>query len=229
VPQLEDFLSFFQEFQTITFSSENPVIKTSTLSIIVEELLSRKKQVQYIDLDLQYSSMICNSLKFEHSTSEMLQVFRSGDFQTIDLILSLLNSSDVKNNGVIIVDSINTLQTLLQEREHRTDFVKSNHEAAILITLIQEFAYRYSKALILANVIRPRPRKTQNSRTWDMELSGGRMIKLKSDVILSASSPSENLHTESRKIELQIESVAEKYKGAFREGQSFVFSLSSYV
>ncbi|MDH2899604.1 MAG: hypothetical protein PXY39_01400 [archaeon] len=227
--QLEAFLSSIKECQTITFSSQNPMIKTLTLSIIVDEFLSSKQQVQYVDLDLQYSSMFTNSLDHRHLASETLQMFRSRDLQTVDLVISLLNSQ-VRKGGIIVVDSINTLQMLLHESEHRIDFVKSNHEAAILITLIQEFACRYSKALILANVMRSRPRKGQDFRLWDMELSGGRVIKFKSDVILSVSRSIDKLQNDKIwKVDVAVESVLERNKGAFKEGQSFTFTLRSFT
>lgn len=206
------------------------MIKTSTLSIIVDGFLSREQQVQYVDLDLQYSSMITNSVDHHQIASETLQVFRSRNLQTVDLVISLLDSPQVKKGGIIVVDSINTLQILLQEREHRIDFVKSNHEAAILITLIQEFACRYSKALVLANVIRPRPREGQDFRLWDMELSGGRVIKFKSDVILSVVRSFDKLESNKiAKVDVAVESVLERSKGTFKEGQSFTFSLSSFT
>ena len=206
------------------------MIKTSTLSIIVDGFLSREQQVQYVDLDLQYSSMITNSIVHHHFASETLQVFRSRDLQTVDLVISLLDSPQVRKGGIIVVDSINTLQMLLQEREHRIDFVKSNHEAAILITLVQEFACRYSKALILANVIRSRPREGQDFRLWDMELSGGRVIKFKSDVILSVARSFDKLQSDKiATVDVAVESVLERNKGIFKEGQSFTFSLSSFT
>ncbi len=205
------------------------MIKTSTLSIIVDGFVSREQQVQYVDLDLQYSSMFTNSLDHRQLASETLQVFRSRDLQTVDLVISLLNSQ-VRKGGIIVVDSINTLQMLLQEREHRIDFVKSNHEAAILITLIQEFACRHSKALILANVIRSRPRKGQDFRLWDMELSGGRVIKFKSDVILSVARSIDKLQSDKIwKVDVAVESVLERNKGTFKEGQSFTFTLRSFT
>ncbi len=229
VSDLKALVSSIEKCQTITLSSQLPIIKTSTLSMIVDEFLLMEKQVHYVDLDLQYSSMLCNGLENQQRVNQLLEVFRSSDKSTVDLVISLLNSSDSKTQGIIIIDSINTLQTLLQEKEHKMDFVKSNHEAAVLITLIQEFASEYSKTLILANVTRPRPKEGQDSRLWDREISGGRMIRLKSDAILSASENSDDLHARGARIELKVESVAERCKANLTVGQSFSFLLNPFT
>jgi hypothetical protein len=227
--ELEDLLSSFQEYQTITFFSQNPIIKTSALSSIISGFLSREKQVHFADFDLQYSSLISNnSSHYEKLSNKLFQLFRSEGSQTVDLFVSLLNSSNVEKGGIIVLDSINTLQVMLQPRASRMDFVKSNHEAAILITLVQEFASRYSKTLILGNSVRPRPRERGGSKLWHTTLSGGRMITIKSDVVLSATQSLGGLGLND-KIVLIVESVADKHNGVFRKGQTFSFSVNSFI
>jgi hypothetical protein len=228
--ELEDLVSFIQECETITLSSQSPATKTSTLSAIVDCFLSGEKQVQYLDLDLQFSSMVTNNPNDVQRSSELLQIFWSRDIQTVDLIISLLDSSNVKKGGIIIVDSIGSLQSLLlQQGERRIDFVKSNHRAAVLLTLIEEFACRNSKALILANITRPRPRNGKNVRSWDIELSGGRMIKLKSNVVISATEIAKDPITKEPNIRLDVESVRKGFNQRFREGETFALSLKSFI
>jgi hypothetical protein len=232
VSQTEKFLTSLESCRTVTLSSQKAITKTSTLSFFVDELLIRQKQVHYVDLDLQYSSMISNEDGNRDHRSPLLQIFRSDNRHIIDLFVKVLDSAEVSKGGTIIVDSINMLQILLlRQNELPTNFVKSNHQAAVLITLLEEFAFRYSKTLILANLARPRPRNTPgtDSQTWDFELSGGRMIRLKSDLNLSAKESSEGELLRSPKIELKVETVTQKHPRIFEQGESFDFPLKSFL
>jgi hypothetical protein len=234
VMELRDFVSLLQEEGgTITLSSQSPIIKTLILSAIVQEFEKRGQQIQYLDLDLQYSSMLASIAESRERDylAGFLHIFRSRGVDTIDLVISLLDFPEVDRRGLVIVDSIGTMQSLLaQEGGNKIDYVKSNHETAILLTLIEEFARRNSKVLVIANVARPRPRIGVNNQRWDIELAGGRMIKLKSDVIISATESAKDEVTKVQKIVLRVESVDhERAKANSYEGKTFEFSPKPFI
>jgi hypothetical protein len=232
VGQLDDILSSIDDEtgETITISFSLPMLKTLALECIIECFLRKSKLVHYLDLDLQFSCLIENFSTRIIPSKNLLQIFRSNSLQVVDLILSLLNSQHPEKGGILVVDSIGTLQTLLTwHQRDRMDFVKSNHEAAILLTLMQEFATRNSKILLITNVMRPRPNKNSTKREWDMEISGGRMIRLKSNAIISATGIRKSPTTKDQSISFRVETVDDRLKEKFGLGKDFELFLKPFT
>jgi hypothetical protein len=192
-------------------------------------VLRKENQVHYVDIDLQYTSMLSNAPSFDDYTQKGLTVLRSGEHSIRDLFVTLLNSSGVEAHGLVVLDSLNTLQTLLQEKESPIDYLNANHKAAILITLAQQFADRHSKVLILASVVRSRPREVEGLEIWEKELSGGRMIRLKSDALVSVSSDTHDISSKIVSMKLTVEAVAQRSSKALEQGQSFQLRIAPFM
>ncbi len=227
--ELDSFLSSLQQYGTVCISSGTAPLKTAALSAMVNKTLQEKKQVHYMDFDLQYTALLSNDQSFEEQTRQGLNVLRSGEHSTTDVFVKLLNFRELEQRGLVILDSVNTLQTLLQEKDGPIDYLNANHKAAVLITLAQQFVDLHQKVLILASVIRSRPRGVQRSEIWEKELSGGRMLKFKSDALVSISYNTEDTSSKRNRLNLTVESVAERSSQTLKQGQCFLLDLRAFM
>ncbi|MGI0085777.1 MAG: hypothetical protein ACREBQ_11920, partial [Nitrososphaerales archaeon] len=156
--ELEYFLNSLSKCLTVTLSTQSAYLKTSVLFSIVNYLSSQDKRVDFLDLDLQFSSMLAN-LKTESALTsfEKMMTYCPKESEVFDSIISLLSQKDLGRGGAIIMDSINSLQDLLRQADNDPDSAKANHRAAIILTIFQELARNNSKLLILSNIVRSRP------------------------------------------------------------------------
>ncbi|MDA4112253.1 MAG: hypothetical protein OK439_06905 [Thaumarchaeota archaeon] len=175
--------------QTITIAVADPRIKPALMRKFVEGLLELG-QVHYIDLDLQFSSLLQNL-----SDEEYLEIVADRSLHLIqpsDDILDVINfvsaSETMIAGGVVILDSINSLQNLVAGSSSTHDSKTTNYRSSILISVIQMISRFYLKSFLILNVTKARP-KTQpdESISWEKEIVGGRMMRYKSDLILETS------------------------------------------
>jgi len=146
-------------------------------------------QVHYIDFDMQFSSLIQNMSDEEYSKliAEGLALIQPGD-DSLDVISFFASKKKLEKGGVIILDSMNSLQSVLSNNSSSLSSKIANYRSSIFITVIQLISRFYSKSLIILNVTKARPRpQADHSVLWEKEMVGGRMIRYKSDVILVAS------------------------------------------
>lgn len=187
----------------------------------------REREVHYIDLDLQYSTYAVNSDRLHSSEpKKRLTVLRSVEGEVAKLFIKLLGLNAAEKGGLVILDSVNMLQTMLQKRDSTLDYLSANHKAAILITLSEQFAARYSKVLVLANVNRSRPREVKGSQVWESELTGGRMLRLKSDALISVHAAAPN--SQNGVLKVTVDALAKRYVGPLKEGSGFDLRLESF-
>ena len=210
------------KYNTVTVSSKAPIAKTYLLFLISKTIIARGNQVHYFDLDFQFSSIVSIS---KNKLDSDLNLYCCKDKEIIETAVSILSAIDVQRNGLVVVDSINTLQTVLAKRESALDFPKANHEAAILVSLFQEFAMRNSKLLLMTDVVTSKPVKESGLQIWGSELSGGRMIKLKSDVVLSV----EQDQLLPSLLKVHIDAVFENSGSEVRAGKSYALELQSFT
>ncbi|MHB1908111.1 MAG: hypothetical protein ACYCQJ_04460 [Nitrososphaerales archaeon] len=218
------FLNALKDCKTVTLSSPIPYAKTQAISLIVNHFLSLEKQVHYLDFDLQFSSLYLNQ---ESKLNRNLKLFADSGAAISDSIVELI-SSDSEAGGLVVLDGINSLQSLLREKNYITDSIKANHGASVLVTLLEQFASRLSKLLILTNLVRARPKSVEGWVSWGPELSGGRMIRLKSDAIVSVSNPSESPRSASSTLEARIELISAKISSSL-EKELFTLQVASFT
>lgn len=168
--------------KVVSLSYDDPRFKLDLAMSVVQEFSSMGKQVQYLDFDLQFSSMLKNLSVMAGDKFSGVEVFPQLD-KDISSIFLLFETS--KEGGVIVIDTINTFQNLLMMGELR-DSAVANHRAAIVISLLEEVAEFFSKTLLIMNLTRARPRKINDVVQWERDIVGGRMTRFKSDLILYA-------------------------------------------
>jgi len=176
--------------KVITIAFDDSATKTSFFLHLSRFLTGTlKQQTHFLDLDLQFSTYLQNAYPnpaFGLKENELLKVYQPDDRNPEDSFFKLFGDRGMLEKGAIIIDSINTLQNLLRQKELDSNSIRANQKSAILLTLIQQSARHYSKTVWISNMLRSRPRESvEGEVTWENELSGGRMLLAKSDAILS--------------------------------------------
>lgn len=167
----------------VSLSYDDPRIKLNLVREIIRSFNQSNQQVQYVDLDLQYSSMLMNLRTGDKETFPKAEVLAHVTEEIID-ILEIVKSS--RRGGIVIIDTLNTLQNLMLYGK-LNDTAVANHRTAVLISLFEDITRFYSKALLLLNLTRSRPRKIIDSVLWEKGIIGGRITRFKSDLMLFAS------------------------------------------
>lgn len=195
--------------------------KTLTVALIVEEFLAKGLHVDYLDLDFQFSS-IASIYKNLDGDSSRLSIFHCGARELLDSVIEMTNTEGgLSNRSILVVDSINTMQLLLREQDYKTDSLKANHEAGILLTLLQDYVARNDGLLLITNIIRSRPRETEGSKLWEQELAGGRLIRSKSEAIFRVSRGRKNPAEEGNHV-LAVERISRQ------SAETFVEEISNF-
>jgi hypothetical protein len=144
--------------------------------------------VSYVDFDLQFSSLLQNLDRGEFvrmSGSEKLRVLQAPD-DIPDFVASMAGYK-LQQGSVLILDSLNSLQNLLTDDMGTKGSREANQKTALVVTVLQNICRYVFASLIIINVTKARlkPPNRDSSSFWEKSLVGGRMIKFKSDVILS--------------------------------------------
>ena len=169
---------------TITIAADNPSLKTEFL---VSACISAQKtgcHVLYLDFDIQFSSYLSNYklLRGLDTLGEGVLVHvsdvKNGFVDVVDFLVT--NWSD--KTGLIIIDSLNSLQNELKIESSASDSVTANHKVAILLTLLQLLARKSSAMIWISNSLRNKPVMSDDSLQWDKVIVGGRMIQNRTDV-----------------------------------------------
>jgi hypothetical protein len=93
----------------------------------------------------------------------------------------------MEQGGALILDSLNSLQNLLNDNQFNRGSKEANQKTALVVTVLQTMCRYYGKSLIVFNITKSRPRNLDEKSIsfWEKTLVGGRMIRYKSDAILS--------------------------------------------
>lgn len=172
----------------ITLAFEDPKLKLWLTKELVQ-IIVPKTFVMYVDLDLQFSSLLQNL--DETAYAQFQNSGRLVVLQPPDDILEFVNSlalQERRGGGVLFLDSLNSLQNILTEDTSRTEGKRANQKTALLISVLQIISRSYGMTLVLINVAKSRPRSSgekYSSAQWEKKLVGGRMIRFKSDSIIS--------------------------------------------
>lgn len=159
---------------------DDPQVKLDVVMEILREFVKGDQQIQYLDFDLQFSSLLQNLSVRQHEMFRKVQMLPhlSNDISDIFAL-----TQSCHHGGIIIIDTFNTLQNLLLLNNF-DDSSTANHRTAVVLSLLQELARFYSKTLMILNLTRSRPRKVSEVVRWEREIVGGRMARFKSDSIL---------------------------------------------
>jgi len=172
----------------ITIAVENPRVKAVLVNNIVEGFLSQG-DVTYFDYDLQFSSFLQNApepLYSEWLSKGLLVVQPNED--PLNLVVTFSSLEKIRKGGAYILDSINSLQTLLSPNSSLQSAKSANYRSSVLLSVLQLAARSFEKSFIVFDLTKLRPRIQQDqSVSWEKELVGGRMIRYKSDAIFFAS------------------------------------------
>lgn len=216
---MSSLFSRLSNYPTVTFSTQIPFLKTRLFLALARKYCS-EGTVHYIDLDLQFSSLLCLRSESEYYRNELsnLDLRIVTDSDALEAFTRFVSRNDLGHGGAIFIDSVNTLQeVLLQSKDE--DYSRANHRAGVLLTLFQDFARRYSKSLILSNLARSRPSLKGLEVPWEKESPGGRMIRSKSNILLFVSQD-----PESKIIRFEVESIRNGSKGDLNKGQKIEIS-----
>lgn len=187
--------------KTVSMSYDDTQIKLDLVIGILREFVIAGKQVQYIDFDLQFSSLLKNLTVKEQEEFHDVLVFP----QITDAIDSVFAISEsCLHGGIVMLDTFNTLQCLMLPG-NLEDSVAANHRTAIVVSLLEDIARFYSKTLLMLNLTKSRPRTINDVILWERDLVGGRMSRFKSDLILYA----RDSITKGRRV-ISIETVSPK-------------------
>ncbi len=221
---IKELADALRQFHTVTLSADDAFLKTLTLWLLTMHFLASGESIYYFDCDLQYSGLLAQ--QYEGKCYEAsLHLFAPGEKDVLQSLVTLLSLPQEKERGVIVVDSLNMLQDLLRSNDSK-DATKANHELATLLTLLQQFAERGNKLLIIANLTRPRP-GAEGSSIWERDIAGGRISRMKSDAIISIKSAEEN---QGRSIICTLDHLNEKQTSRnLREGTRYSIEIVDVI
>ena len=199
---------------------EDPKIKPALMKRVVEASLSLG-EVLYIDYDLQFSSILQNidEIDYAGTFGKNLQVMQPSD-NALDFI-SDIASIEMHRGGILILDSLNSLQNTIAGNFLEVEAKIANQRSALVITILQQVSRFYSKSLLIVNVARARQKlRIDRSTFWEKSLVGGRMIKFKSDMILFAKETLDGLPA----IEVRAERIGSSREPKAKE-ETYLLSL----
>jgi len=155
---------------------------------LVKEFIALQKNVAYVDFDLQFSSLLQNLDRQEYvhmSDSGKLHVVQPPD-DILDFV-TVMAGYKLPRGGVVILDSLNSLQSLLTDERTNQGSKEANQKTALIVTVLQNISRFHNNSFLIINLTKARPKSLNRdtSSFWEKTLVGGRMIKFKSDAILS--------------------------------------------
>jgi len=172
---------------TTTLVIEDPRMKPALMRKVVSNMIEIAP-ICFIDFDLQFSSLLQNAPNefYARLVSNGLLVIQP-DNDLTELVNFLAIPGFIRDRGVIILDSFNSLQNLLSSNSSPQRLKTANYRSFLLISVIQMIGRFYSNSMMIVNVAKSRPRLQDHTTIWEKVLVGGRMMKYKSDSIILAS------------------------------------------
>lgn len=198
-----DLIYDISKCEIVTLATDVPAIKPRLMFELVTRSIKLGKQVHYLDFDLQFSSLLQNlpDDKYDELDKELLQVIQPREW--FDWFLPF--GGRPRNSGTVVLDSINTVQNMILNKQTSTTTTRANHHSAVLLSVLQQLTRFHSKNIIAVNLMRARPKFSQNQQTvWHSELVGGRMIRFKSDLTLFASASHEEQKGDSNIVKIRV-------------------------
>ena len=182
--QLSTFREDISNLEVVSLIYDDPRIKIKMISDIVNQFLVAQEQILYADFDLQFSSLMQNMSEYDLLPLESTNLHVIATKDPAEMFDSLVTLASI--GGLVVIDSLNTLQRLYLRLPTVSDAKTANHRSAVLISAVQETCRSFKKSLLILNLTRSRPKGAGQGVTWEREIVGGRIIRFKSSLILSA-------------------------------------------
>ena len=198
-----DLLSDISQCEIVTLATDVPAIKPRIMFELVSQSIKLGKQVIYLDFDLQFSSLLQNlpANEYEDLDKELLQVIQPRDW--FDWYPPFRGK--LRDSGTVVLDSVNTVQNLIANKQISSGTMSANHHSAVLLSILQQLTRFNSKNIIAINLMRARPKFGQiQSSTWQREQVGGRKIRFKSDITLFRSLSNEKTRSDSMVVNIRV-------------------------
>jgi hypothetical protein len=199
-----DFSVDIAALETVSLAYDDPRIKLQIMYQFVVQQLSHSWSVLYVDVDAQFSALLANlrQIAFDRYPSANFNVIAPVDpFAMFDFILTM-----PPGRGVVVIDTLNTLQRMLLRVPTKADAKTASHRLAVIMCALEETCRSLGKTVLILNLTRSRPKEDYDGLNWERDIVGGRVSRFKSDLILRAREtilPDKN----SREIILQVEAV----------------------
>ena len=115
--------------KTVLLAYDDPQFKLEIVNEIMQEFVKMGRQVQYLDFDLQFSSLLQN-----------ISIEEREKFRDITVIPQLTNdineifslSQLCQQGGIVVLDTFNTLQNLMLDG-NLGNSAAANHRTAVVI------------------------------------------------------------------------------------------------
>ncbi len=208
--QLADFPSDISSAEVVSLAYDDPRIKLHLICQIVLQYLKIDRHVLYFDFDTQFSASIRNAPQdhLANLLSSRLSVITPKeptdvlDFPTLS-----------EKRGLVVIDTLNTMQRLLLRTPTQSDARTASHRSAVLISALEVTFRALGKTLLIMSLTRSRPKKAGEGLTWQRDIVGGRVSRFKSDLILRVEEKSSSGKSPGE-ITVKIDTVnSQRFKG----------------
>jgi hypothetical protein len=212
---LKDFSLDISDLETVSLAYDDPRIKLQITYQLVVQQLSQNGTVLYIDVDAQFSALLCNLPKDRINSlpPAYLKVITPDDPLAIfDYVLTM-----PAGKGMVLIDTLNTMQRMLLRVPSKTDAKTASHRLAVIMSALEETCRSVGKTILILNLTRSRPKEDYDGLKWERDIVGGRVSRFKSDLIIRAREnalPEKNF----REIGLQVEAIQSDRFAGNQEG-----------
>ncbi|MCL4518760.1 MAG: hypothetical protein M1587_06135 [Thaumarchaeota archaeon] len=166
-----------------TASFDSPLLRLEFVLEFVRDCISSDLAIDYVDYDLTFSSLLHN-ISPPETFLQKIHITQPEESSPERSLISALTSLE-KSEGFLVLDSLNMMQNLLALKSPSPDLAIANHRSSILVSLSQQIARERLRTVLVLSLEKLRPRRTGGeSIVWEKEIVGGRMMKLKNDIIL---------------------------------------------
>lgn len=157
-----------------------PYVKTAFLAGIVSQTLDDGGSVFYIDLDTIFTVYLRHGV-YEVPRSENLSIFNPGVLEIDETIAKIcsVNHHDLK---LIVLDSVNTFY---HQFDSGSQFSGLNRYLSVCVSLLKDLSRRVGAAVAVSSLPVARRAASQGRYSWVLSHPGGRVLKLKSELMMS--------------------------------------------
>ncbi len=119
--ELDLLLEDTRSLEIVALSADDSSLRTQFLRRISKHVSRRLgRQIHVLDFDLQFSSYMNNLVAIEgigeDLDNQLLTILQPSESSIEESVIRLASSSDLRPGGIIILDSINTLQGMIRNR-----------------------------------------------------------------------------------------------------------------
>ena len=157
-----------------------PYPKTAFLAQVVSQTLNDGGSVFYIDLDTTFTVYLRHGVH-KVPQGENLSIFNPNVLELDETIAKIcsVNHPDLK---LIVFDSVNMFYHLF---DRGYTFSGLNRYLSVCLSLLKDLSRRVGAAVVVCSLPVARKAVSQGHYSWVLSHPGGRVLKLKSELIMS--------------------------------------------